>query len=88
MGRRVYVYCFAPPYVRCRLAKCNDSFNPFRCITDTSLSKLANRLVVSFVYSHDVVTRLSLGSVRDLRNAAMWLCEAEATNNGGLLALA
>ncbi|KAF8351089.1 hypothetical protein F5887DRAFT_1125059 [Amanita rubescens] len=66
VGRRVYVYCFAPP-----------------CITDASLSKLANRLVVSFAYSHDVVTRLSLGSVRDLRNAAMWLCEAEATNNGG-----
>ncbi len=55
----------------------NAKTNPFRCITDTSLSKLANKLVVSFVYSHDVVTRLSLGSVRDLRNAAMWLCEAE-----------
>jgi sn1-specific diacylglycerol lipase len=56
--------------------------NALRCLTDASLSKLANRLVVSFVYSHDVITRLSLGSVKDLRNAAMWLCEAEATNNG------
>jgi sn1-specific diacylglycerol lipase len=28
------------------------------------------------VYSHDVVSRLSLGSVRDLKNAAMWLCDA------------
>ncbi|KAK2462270.1 hypothetical protein APHAL10511_005576 [Amanita phalloides] len=65
VGRRVYVYCFAPP-----------------CLTDANLSKLADRLVVSFVYSHDVIARLSLGSVRDLRNAAMWLCEAEATNNG------
>lgn len=33
--------------------------------------------MTAFVYSHDVVGRLSLGSVRDLRNAALWLCEAE-----------
>ncbi|KAF8629600.1 hypothetical protein AX15_003345 [Amanita polypyramis BW_CC] len=65
VGRRVYVYCFAPP-----------------CLTDANLSKLANRLIVSFVYSHDVVARLSLGSVRDLRNAAVWLCEAETMNAG------
>ncbi|KAF8628163.1 hypothetical protein AX17_006033 [Amanita inopinata Kibby_2008] len=64
VGRRVYVYCFAPP-----------------CLTDPNLSKLGDRLIVSFVYSHDVVARLSLGSVRDLRNAAMWLCEAEAMND-------
>ena len=35
-------------------------------------------MIVSLVYSHDIVSRLSLGSVLDLRNAAMWLCEAEA----------
>lgn len=35
-------------------------------------------MIVSLVYSQDAVSRLSLGSVRDLRNAAMWLCEAEA----------
>ncbi|KAJ3561124.1 hypothetical protein NP233_g10391 [Leucocoprinus birnbaumii] len=46
-------------------------------LTDAKLSRLAQKLVTSFVYSHDVVTRLSLGSVRDLRNAALWLCEAE-----------
>ncbi|KAJ4471992.1 hypothetical protein J3R30DRAFT_3522460 [Lentinula aciculospora] len=45
-------------------------------LTDSSLSKLAESLIVSFVYSHDVVSRLSLGSVRDLKNAASWLCEA------------
>ncbi|EEB95252.1 hypothetical protein MPER_05807, partial [Moniliophthora perniciosa FA553] len=59
IGRRVSVYCFAPP-----------------ALTDASLSRLASHLIVSFVYSHDVVSRLSLGSVRDLKNAAMWLCDA------------
>lgn len=29
------------------------------------------------MYSHDVVARLSLGSVRNLRSAASWLCQAE-----------
>lgn len=48
-----------------------------RALTDAALGKLASNLIVSFVYSHDVIARLSLGSVRDLRNAAAWLCEAE-----------
>ncbi|KAG6915469.1 hypothetical protein DXG01_011336 [Tephrocybe rancida] len=65
VGRRVFVYCFAPP-----------------ALTDAALSRLANRLIVSFVYSHDVVSRLSLGSIRDLRNAASWLCEAETEHVG------
>jgi len=47
-------------------------------ITDAALSHLSQKLIVSLVYSHDVVSRVSLGAVRDLRNAAMWLCEAEA----------
>ncbi|RDB15457.1 Sn1-specific diacylglycerol lipase alpha [Hypsizygus marmoreus] len=64
-GRRVFVYCFAPP-----------------ALADSALSKLASRLIVSFVYSHDVVSRLSLGSVRDLKNAAAWLCEAEEEGEG------
>ncbi|KAG6842949.1 hypothetical protein H0H93_002758, partial [Arthromyces matolae] len=51
-------------------------------LADAALSKLANRLIVSFVYSHDVVARLSLGSIRDLRNAASWLCEAEKEHVG------
>lgn len=49
-----------------------------RTITDAALSRLSQKLIVSLVYSHDVVSRVSLGAVRDLRNAAMWLCEAEA----------
>jgi sn1-specific diacylglycerol lipase len=47
------------------------------CLTDGALSALANNLIVSLVYSNDVVSRLSLGSVRDIKNAALWLCEAE-----------
>jgi len=79
VGRRVQVYCFAPPYAD--LPKPND-LTPLTCllrrsITDANLTRLADKMVVSLVYSHDVVSRLSLGSVRDLRNAAMWLCEAE-----------
>lgn len=66
VGRRVSVYCFAPP-----------------SLTDASLSRLADKLIVSFVYSHDVVARLSLGSVRDLKNAALWLCEANETKEAG-----
>lgn len=52
-------------------------------LTDAALSRLTSHLIVSLVYSHDVVSRLSLGSVRDLRNAAMWLCEAESSSGEG-----
>lgn len=34
-------------------------------------------MIVSVVNSNDVVARLSLGTIRDLRNAAKSLCEAE-----------
>jgi len=51
------------------------------CLIDADLSRLASKLIVSFVYSDDIVSRLSLGSVRDIRNAALWLCEAN--DNGG-----
>lgn len=66
-NRRVWAYCYAPP-----------------CLTSASLSKLAasSNLITSFVYSHDVVSRLSLGSVRDLRRATAWLSEAETEGRG------
>ncbi|KAE9399150.1 hypothetical protein BT96DRAFT_1104199 [Gymnopus androsaceus JB14] len=51
-------------------------------LTDAALGKLAEKLIVSFVYSHDVVARLSLGSVRDLKNAASWLCEGDQQDAG------
>jgi len=38
--------------------------------------------VRSFVYSYDVVSRLSLGSVRDMTSAASWLCDADERGNG------
>lgn len=37
------------------------------------LAEISKPLLTSFVYSHDVVSRLSLGSVRDMTRAAMWL---------------
>jgi hypothetical protein len=39
-------------------------------------------MVVSFVYSHDVVSRLSIGSVRDIRNASVWMCDAHERTAG------
>ncbi|GBE78954.1 alpha/beta-hydrolase [Sparassis crispa] len=60
--RTVSAYCFAPP-----------------CLTSARLAELAGEagLITSFAYSHDVVSRLSLGSVRDMKRAAMWLCVQE-----------
>ena len=49
---------------------------------DPALSALASNLITSLVYSHDVVSRLSLGSVKDIRNAAMWLCAANDEEQG------
>ncbi|KAA1465915.1 alpha/beta-hydrolase [Dentipellis sp. KUC8613] len=64
VGRRVSVYCIAPP-----------------CIACPRLSALTSNMITSFVYSHDVVSRLSLGSIRDMNRASAWLCKANA--NGG-----
>ncbi|KAG1787652.1 uncharacterized protein HD556DRAFT_1407937 [Suillus plorans] len=50
------------------------------CLTDAGLSRLASKMVTSFVCSDDIVSRLSLGSVRDIRNAALWLCDANERN--------
>ncbi|KAI0027926.1 hypothetical protein K488DRAFT_80930 [Vararia minispora EC-137] len=48
------------------------------CLTDARLSAHSANLITSFVYSHDVVSRLSLGSMRDMNRAAAWLCAAQA----------
>jgi hypothetical protein len=34
-------------------------------------------MITSFVYSHDVVSRLSLGSIRDLSRACWWLSDGK-----------
>ena len=82
VGRRVQVYSFAPPYVLCpSVSDSNSRLHWSRSLADANLARLSSKLIVSLVYSHDVVSRLSLGSVQDLRSAAMWLCEAEV--NGG-----
>ncbi|KAH7921707.1 alpha/beta-hydrolase [Leucogyrophana mollusca] len=52
------------------------------CLVDAALSRLAAKLVVSFVYSDDIVSRLSLGSIRDMRNASLWLCDANERSGG------
>ncbi|KIJ19785.1 hypothetical protein PAXINDRAFT_160496 [Paxillus involutus ATCC 200175] len=52
------------------------------CLTDAALSNLALNLIVSFVHSDDIVSRLSLGSVRDIRNSALWLCDANDRGGG------
>ncbi|OBZ71967.1 hypothetical protein A0H81_08119 [Grifola frondosa] len=61
-NRSVSAFLFAPP-----------------CLVSPQLGALAagSGLITSFVYAHDVVSRLSLGSVRDLTRAAAWLCAAE-----------
>jgi len=45
---------------------------------DPRLCDLSKDLITSFVYSHDLVSRLSLGALRDITRAAVWLCQAEA----------
>ena len=59
----------------------------FRALADAALTTLAANLVTSFVYSHDVISRLLLGSVRDLKNAALWLCETEREGGEGCSAV-
>ncbi|KAJ6543926.1 hypothetical protein B0H19DRAFT_1267238 [Mycena capillaripes] len=51
-------------------------------LIDSALGKLAENLITSFVYSHDVVSRLSLGAIRDLGAAAMWLCDGNKSKKG------
>jgi hypothetical protein len=77
----VSVYCIGPPYVM-YLIRVGHIFHPPSCLTDAGLSRLASKMVTSFICSDDIVSRLSLGSVRDIRNAALWLCDANERNGG------
>jgi hypothetical protein len=54
----------------------------FSSLVDPALGKVAESLITSFVYSHDVVSRLSLGAIRDLGAAAMWLCDGNEAKTG------
>ncbi|KAJ7367788.1 hypothetical protein DFH08DRAFT_919392 [Mycena albidolilacea] len=51
-------------------------------LIDPALGKIAENLITSFVYSHDVVSRLSLGAIRDLGAASMWLCDGNEAKEG------
>lgn len=55
------------------------------CLVSPALSKRSRRLITSFTYSHDIVSRLSLGSVRDMNRVAAWLCEANKSDASGAL---
>ncbi|CAE6385087.1 unnamed protein product [Rhizoctonia solani] len=53
------------------------------CIMSPQLSKLAKSMITSFIYSHDIVSTLSLGSVRDMQRAAAWLCVGSGEESCG-----
>ncbi|KAM0789096.1 hypothetical protein ACM66B_003153 [Microbotryomycetes sp. NB124-2] len=48
------------------------------CVTSPELSQRCKKLIHSFVYSGDVISRFSLGHMRDVRSAATWLCYANS----------
>jgi sn1-specific diacylglycerol lipase len=87
-GRKVKVYAFASPYVpkpfsseRVSRSSWTDGCGclipfvlPFSsCITSSALSTLARPLITSVVLSYDLVSRLSLVSIRDLRAVSDWI---------------
>ncbi|SNX83156.1 uncharacterized protein MEPE_01862 [Melanopsichium pennsylvanicum] len=44
------------------------------CVTSSDLGRKVSSIITSFTYSYDLVCRLSLGSIQDIRNCAAWLC--------------
>jgi len=66
-----------PPYGHNPHAMAYVVYYP-RAAYDPRLCELSKTLITSFVYSHDLVSRLSLGALRDMSRAAVWLCKAEA----------
>ncbi|KAG8991416.1 hypothetical protein FRB90_001354 [Tulasnella sp. 427] len=47
------------------------------CVMSPSLSRTASTFITSFVWSHDIVSRLSLGGVRDIKAVTSWLLHGE-----------
>lgn len=43
------------------------------CVTGDKLGKRAEKLITSYCHSYDLVCRLSLGAILDIRNACAWL---------------
>lgn len=43
------------------------------CVSSDKLGRRLEKLITSYVYSYDLVCRLSLGSIQDIRNACAWI---------------
>ncbi|KZP19156.1 hypothetical protein FIBSPDRAFT_744401 [Athelia psychrophila] len=75
-GRKVSVYRLTP-----------------LCLVYPALCALTSNMITSLVYSHDDISRLSrpvlmgprlsLGSIRDICDASMWLCAANSEEDVG-----
>lgn len=53
------------------------------CVMGNKLGKKAEKLVTSYCYSYDLVCRLSLGAILDIRNACAWLAYENAQPSDG-----
>lgn len=57
------------------------------CVTSSQLGRSVGSIITSFTYSYDLVCRLSLGSIQDIRNCSAWLCyqDKEAHHGDGTM---
>lgn len=53
------------------------------CVTSASLGRKVDSIITSYTYSYDLVCRLSLGSIQDIRNCIAWLCYQDKEANHG-----
>lgn len=44
------------------------------CVTSQALGRKVSSIITSYTFSYDLVCRLSLGSIQDIRNGCAWLC--------------
>lgn len=57
------------------------------CVANSRLGRSVASIITSYTYSHDLVCRLSLGSIQDIRNCSAWLCyqDREAAHGEGTM---
>ncbi|SJX61812.1 uncharacterized protein SRS1_12796 [Sporisorium reilianum f. sp. reilianum] len=57
------------------------------CVTSSALGRSVASIITSYTYSYDLVCRLSLGSIQDIRNCCAWLCyqDKEAAHGSGTM---
>ncbi|KAJ1027335.1 hypothetical protein NDA18_003344 [Ustilago nuda] len=53
------------------------------CVTSSSLGRKVSSIITSYTYSYDLVCRLSLGSIQDIRNGIAWLCYQDKQDHHG-----